>query len=155
VKDFETSITEWGNVLSTDDPNLKAFKDHGGKLILWHGLADQLIPPQGTINYYDSVLRTMGGLAKVSSFARLFLSPNSPHCETGATGPYPVNPLAAVVRWREKGIAPATLAGAGTNPAGQTLRRNLCPYPERMAYNGSGNKLDASSFHCSGPRLAG
>ena len=155
VKDFDASVAKWGNVLSTDDPNLTAFKDHGGKLILWHGLADQLIFPQGTIDYYNDVLRTMGGLANVSTFARLFLSPNSPHCETGTAGPLPVDPLAAVVKWRERGIAPATLLGAGTNPAGQTLSRNLCPYPERMAYNGHGDNLSASNFHCTGPPVSG
>jgi hypothetical protein len=153
VKDFATSVNEWAADLATSDPNLAAFKQHGGKLVIWHGLADQLIFPQGTINYYNNVVQTMGGPAKVSKFARLFLSPNSPHCGTGTTGPYPADPLAALVKWREHGIAPATLAGTGTNPAGQRLTRNLCPYPQRMRYAGKGNLLLANSFRCTGPSL--
>lgn len=154
VKDFATSVSEWADYLSTDDPNLSAFEQHGGKIIMWHGLADQLIFPQGSINYYNQVLQTMGGLTTVSKFARLFLSPNSPHCGTGTTGPYPNGPLEALVKWREQGIAPATLAGTGTNPPGKTVTRNICPYPQRTVYNGSGNVLAADSFHCSGPALA-
>jgi Tannase and feruloyl esterase len=155
IQDFQTSVTEWASDLSTDDANLSAFRRHGGKVIIWHGLADQLIFPQGTINYYTNVLSTMGGLTGVSKFARLYLSPNSPHCGTGALGPYPNGPLEALVKWREQGIAPATLTGSGTNPAGQTVTRNICPYPERTIYNGSGDVLVAGSFHCSGPSLTG
>jgi hypothetical protein len=151
--DFKTSVKEWASDLATNNPNLSAFKAHGGKLVIWHGLADPVIFPQGTIRYYNRVLKTMGGWAKVSKFARLFLSPNVEHCGFG-TGPAlaPDDGMAAVIRWREQGIAPATVPGSGTNIAGKPITRNLCPYPQRMTYNGSGNVLRASSFHCaSGP----
>ena len=42
------------------NPDLKAFKARGGKLLLWHGWIDQLIAPENTINYYNSVLAAMG-----------------------------------------------------------------------------------------------
>jgi hypothetical protein len=150
LTDFQTSIAAWASDLATNDPNLSAFKRRGGKIIIWHGLADQLIFPQGTVNYYRTVLKAMGGLRKVARFARLFLSPNSPHCGTGDTGPVPSDPLAAAVKWSEQGIPPTTLPGSGTNPSGKALTRNLCPYPARIAYNGSGDILAAGSSHCSG-----
>lgn len=42
---------------------------------MYHGLADVLIPAQGSINYYNRVLSQMGGLAAVQSFYRLYLIP--------------------------------------------------------------------------------
>ena len=50
-------------------------KKTGGKLIVWHGLADQLIFLQGTINYYSRVQRLMGGTHETTDFAPLFLAP--------------------------------------------------------------------------------
>nr|WP_315787541.1 tannase/feruloyl esterase family alpha/beta hydrolase [Fischerella sp. JS2] len=69
-----------GKVYNATNPNLKAFRDRGGKLILYHGWADPAIPPQGTLAYYQAVQDTMGGLAKVQSFARLFMLPGVYHC---------------------------------------------------------------------------
>jgi hypothetical protein len=40
---FQRSVVMYGNVMGTDDPDLRAFKKSGGKLIMWPGLADQLI----------------------------------------------------------------------------------------------------------------
>jgi hypothetical protein len=40
--------------------DLSAFKKHGGKLLLYHGLADSTIPPGHTILYYNAVLARMG-----------------------------------------------------------------------------------------------
>ena len=45
------STEEFSAVIATDNPDITAFRDRGGKLILWHGLADQLIYPQGTMDY--------------------------------------------------------------------------------------------------------
>ena len=42
---------------STRTPTIfPAFKAHGGKLLLYHGWADQAIPPGHTILYYNGVL---------------------------------------------------------------------------------------------------
>jgi hypothetical protein len=155
VEDFDTSVKEWRDPFATDDPDLSAFRARGGKIIVWHGLADQLILPRGTIHYYERVVARAGGLRKTAEFARLFLAPNSPHCLTGRDGPYPVDPLSALVEWREQGVAPDTLAGAGANPTRQTLTRNLCPYPQRMKYTGAGDVLRAESFTCKGPPVSG
>ena len=40
---FRQSISEFGNTIATDNPDLSAFKRDGGKIIIWHGLSDQLI----------------------------------------------------------------------------------------------------------------
>src|SRR5262249_9412118 len=56
TKDFDTSVTRWRDVLATDDPDLSRFRARGGKIVIWHGLADQLIFPRGTIRYYKRVV---------------------------------------------------------------------------------------------------
>ena len=44
---FARSVSEFSSVIATDNPDLTPFGDHGGKILIWHGLADQLIFPQG------------------------------------------------------------------------------------------------------------
>src|SRR5262245_23983558 len=72
---WQQSVEQFGAVIGPDDPDLTRFRDRGGKVILLHGLADQLIPADGTIHYYKRVLERMGGGEKVGRFARLFLAP--------------------------------------------------------------------------------
>lgn len=49
------SRQEWSSVLDTADPDLSVFKAAGGKMIHWHGIADQLIPVHGSANYFKRV----------------------------------------------------------------------------------------------------
>ena len=44
--------------MSANDPDLSAFRNAGGKMIMWHGLDDQLIMPNGSSAYYEAVERT-------------------------------------------------------------------------------------------------
>jgi Tannase and feruloyl esterase len=43
-------VDQYGIVIGTDNPDLTAFRDRGGKAIAWHGWADQLITPPGTVH---------------------------------------------------------------------------------------------------------
>src|SRR5208282_432692 len=54
--------------LDATDPDLTAFKAAGGKLIQYHGWNDAAIPPQSSIDYYESVASTMGGIQNLKSF---------------------------------------------------------------------------------------
>ncbi len=146
---FAQSVAEFSGTIATDDPDLSAFRDDGGKILIWHGLADQLIFPQGTINYYQRVQHAMGGPAATDSFARLFLAPGAQHCASAA-GPAPADPLKAVVNWVQHGKAPASILGVVTDPATNavTLSRPLCLYPQMDYYKGHGNITKASSFTC-------
>jgi len=44
-------------VIGTDDPDLTRFRDRGSKAIIYHNLADELIPAAGSIDYYYSSFR--------------------------------------------------------------------------------------------------
>ena len=146
---FYQSVAEFSSTIATNDPDLSAFRDDGGKILIWHGLADQLIFPQGTINYYQRVQQAMGGAAATESFARLFLAPGAQHC-TSAAGPAPADPLKAVVNWVQHGKAPTSILATVTDPTTNvvTLSRPLCLYPEMDYYKGHGNTSKASSFYC-------
>jgi feruloyl esterase len=139
--------------INTDNPDLSAFKARGGKMLAWHGLADELIMPQGTVNYYNRVVAQMGGLAGVQAFYRLYLVPGAGHGTPNGTR----NPAADVpnfapgqqyellTQWVEKGIAPdaVTLQSAGGNS------RPVCVYPKKASYAGSGDPTKAASYSCS------
>lgn len=134
---------EW--VIGTSDPDLSPFRDMGGKMLTWHGLADPLIMTNNTIDYRERVNALFGGDAAVDEFWRLFLAPGVYHCG-GGPGAVPTDPLAAVVAWVEQGVAPETLP-ASTVAKGITVEHDLCLYPLTSKYVG-GNPAAASSYHC-------
>ena len=92
--------------ISALSPDLKAFKARGGKLLIWHGWIDQLIAPENSINYYNSVLTAMG--PKQDDWLRLFMAPGVLHC-AGGPGPDQFNALAVLERWVKGAKLPHTL----------------------------------------------
>ena len=143
---FSQSAELFGPVFSADDPDLSRFRARGGKLFLAHGLADQLIPPQSTIEYYERVQQRMGGAEKTAEFARLFLVPGVDHGFRGA-GPTPQGTQAALIRWVEEGKAPDRLLAEAKGKDGKVTRsRPLFPFPQFAKYSGTGNPDDAANF---------
>jgi hypothetical protein len=144
------SVEEY-TLIATDDADLSAFRKHGGKTILWHGEADQLIFPQGTIDYFERVQQRAGGAAAAGGFVRLFMAPGVAHCAGGA-GPQPTGQLEALVKWVEQGSAPSMLLAESRDKQGQLLRsRPLCPFPSVAVYTGQGSGDDARNFKCAAP----
>jgi hypothetical protein len=149
--------------------NLRAFQARGGKLIIYHGWGDSLVPPDQTIAFYDRVTREAGGLAATQDFARLFMAPGFSHCAGGAgpdifnsvTGsavpPPTLTPqhdlFAALTAWVDGGPAPSqvisTRYAEGTPGKGVMLQRPLCAYPAKAWRIGDGDPRLASSFVCS------
>ena len=89
-----------GPILDATEPDLTAFKRLGGKLIMYHGWIDQNIAPRNSINYYESVVETMGGERKTQNFLRLFMAPGMQHCG-GGPGPDTFDSLGALEKWVE------------------------------------------------------
>lgn len=145
---------EFGNI-NTDNPDLSAFKNRGGKMLTWHGLADELIMPQGTVNYYNSVVARNGGLSDVQAFYRLYLVPGAGHgnpngtSNPGAEVPYftPTQFYDALTAWVEKGTGPDALT-LQTPGGGAAKTRPICVYPKKITYT-SGDIGSAASYTCS------
>jgi len=149
---WKQSVEEYGAVLATDDPDLTRFRDHGGKLIIYHGLADQLIPAAGTIEYYKRVQQRLGGERKTADFARLFLVPGVDHGFRGA-GATPIGINEAILRWVEERKAPDKLIAEKRDASGKVIRtRPLFPFPEVAKHKGSGSVDDAANFSNKRPR---
>jgi feruloyl esterase len=153
------------SALETMNPDLKKFRDRGGKLILYHGWGDDAVSPFNTINYYKMVVeKTSGGpkagdawsaedatfnqaADKTGEFMRLFMVPGMNHCG-GGPGPNTFDAATALANWVEKKQAPDTLLGSHMTNGAADLTRPLCPYPLTAKYSGSGSVTVAASFAC-------
>jgi feruloyl esterase len=159
------------------NPDLGAFRDSGGKLILWHGLADPHIAPATTVAYYRALQEVMGPEA-VADFARLYLLPGVGHCG-GGRGPAELDLLTAMMTWVESGVAPhrietATKTETASSRFGQpdgvedrgnrppqralgvpplpAMTRPVFPWPLTAAFTGAGDVNDTASW-AEGPAL--
>ena len=148
--------------------DLGGFERRGGKLILFHGLADSIVNPYATIAFYQTATHKLGSPGSTDRFARLFLVPGMAHCSRGEGpnafnssiygGPRPPSSDAdhdvftALARWVEQGKAPARIVATKfvDNDAGKgiAMQRPLCPYPLQARYRGAGDQNDANNFAC-------
>jgi feruloyl esterase len=124
---------------SATNPNLRQFAAAGGKLILWHGWADQHISPQGTIKYWETMSEVSGDS---DAFARFYLFPGMAHCG-GGLGPNTFDVLTPLMSWVETGAAPNAMVA--NNPA-SGVARPVYPYPAVARYVGTGSTSDPASF---------
>ncbi|KAH8900391.1 feruloyl esterase [Thozetella sp. PMI_491] len=135
-------------LLGAEYPDLSAFRRRGGKLLTYHGLADTVVPHNGTIRYREALKARMRiSEDKINKFYKLYLAPGVGHC-SGGIGPNPLDPLTPLVKWVENNVEPATLFANTTTTAGVTVTRNLCPHPQRLKYRGTGDVNKAESFTC-------
>jgi feruloyl esterase len=134
-------------VLDATDPDLRRFAGHGGKLLVYHGLSDQLITPLDTMEYYEGVLKVMGA-GRTQRFMRVFMVPGMAHQAPSTAGPVAFDMLAALEQWVERGNAPGHVVVSYIHD-GKTVRtRPLCPYPQMAVYSGTGSPDTADSFTC-------
>jgi feruloyl esterase len=146
-KDVALADKTDNGAINAIDPNLKAFFGHGGKLLLYHGWTDQLIPPRNSINYYTSVAHTLGGTSTVADSMRLFMVPGMNHC-TGGDGTDSFDGLTALEQWVEQKKAPEQVLASHLTNGVADRTRPLCPYPMVASYKGAGSTDDAANFAC-------
>jgi feruloyl esterase len=146
---WDQSVEQYGSVIGTDNSDLTPFRDRGGKAIMWHGWADQLISAEGTVDYYTRVQQQMGGAKKTAEFIRLFMAPGVGHCGGGG-GAAPTRQRGAHHPWVEEGKAPETLQATRRDQSGAVTRsRPVCAYPLVAKHKGSGSTDEAANFTCS------
>ncbi len=119
--------------------NLSDFMQHGGKLIIWHGLADDSVSPSFSIAYYKGVEAYLGEKS-TEKFLRLFLLPGVGHCG-GGEGLDQVDLLTPLMAWTEQHVPPNMLI---VGKASVAEIKPSVPPQSTMA----NNDLDAKShFH--------
>ncbi|MET3781816.1 feruloyl esterase [Brevundimonas sp. 1080] len=133
------------------DPDIRAFIDGGGKLIVWQGGSDAALSVASTIDYMTQVTQAVGA-ARAADSTRFYVAPGVNHCAGGA-GPDQTDLLAALDRWVVDEIAPATLLAERVESDGRPARSlPLCQYPAYPRYTGSaddeGAARQAANFTC-------
>jgi len=136
-RDVRLADEKTAAILNSYNPDLRSFRDHGGKLIQYHGWGDAAIAPRDSIAFYDAVEAFLkqypdprsSNPSDVRAFYRLFMVPGLQHC-TGGPGPtsfgndelasgkdFPADAdhdvLLALDRWVTQGIPPDKIIATG------------------------------------------
>lgn len=142
----------------TNNTDLTALQNSGTKVIHYHGLADNLITAQGSIDYYRRAAEQMGGVESLQNYYRFYLVPSMSHgfgngsTNREANPPLPTHDqlYEALTNWVENGIAPGRMdvfsEVTETSPTAKSAP--ICLYPQKATYS-SGDPNLASSYSCS------
>ena len=149
-KQFEESSMTLMTPPDVVKPKLTEFKQHGGKMMIFHGNSDPVFSVKDTVRWYDFLDFGLGGSAE--EFVKFYRIPSMPHGQGGASADQ-FDMLQPLVDWVERSREPREVIASTRidNPeitsrmAG--LTRPLCPYPAYARYR-SGNYRDANSFSC-------
>ncbi|KAH6652423.1 tannase subunit [Truncatella angustata] len=130
------------DVLQTTYTNISSLDTAGTKILHIHGEQDNSIPTGSSVRYYDSVRTALypslgynESTEALDDFYRLFLVPGGAHCGANSfqpNGGWPQTTLQTIIDWVEKGIAPDTLANAGTTVD------SICKWPMRPLWDAEG-----------------
>jgi feruloyl esterase len=146
-------------MLDGTNPDLAAFQKRGGKMIVTIGTNDTLASPGAQLDYYQSVIDTMGR-GTVDRFARFFVMPQTGHGLSGnnyttdgegrtiAAAPIPnrYDQVGLLFDWVEKGVAP----GMSVTVTAGERSLPLCSYPTYPKYQ-TGPSTAAASYTCARP----
>jgi feruloyl esterase len=172
-KAIEIADRKTSRLLDATDPDLSQFRASGGKLIIYHGWSDPVVPGTESTNYYDALVAKMG-LEETQSFVRLYVVPGMHHSFLGPGANFfgqvelssfggrsadsdPQDPqhniLTALEEWVEHGTAPDEIIASKyvndlDHSQGIKMTRPLCPYPQLAKYKGTGDTNDAANFVC-------
>ena len=142
--------------LDSTNADLTRFEKRGGKMIVTVGTNDTLASPGAQLDYYQSLVDTMGQ-TRLDGFARLFVMPQAGHGLSGSNygtdgegRAVPVTPIpntfdrfSLLANWVERKAAPGksivVTAGDRSLP--------LCSYPAYPRYK-SGPPAAAASYSC-------
>nr|WP_166459557.1 tannase/feruloyl esterase family alpha/beta hydrolase [Amycolatopsis pithecellobii] len=137
-------ISDLSTIEDRNNADLGPFARAGGKLILLHGAADELVSPSSTSDYYERV-RDVLGAGPTRAFLRYYVVPGANHANFGtpafAAG---WDSLSALERWVENGQPPANPVVADVS---HNRTRPLCEYPAWPRYR-AGDPNSAASFTC-------
>ncbi|MGV9229738.1 tannase/feruloyl esterase family alpha/beta hydrolase [Streptomyces nigra] len=137
-------ISELSKLQDMNDADLSPFARAGGKLLLLHGAADELVSHRATNDYYERVSDVVGPRG-TREFMRYYLVPGANHANFGSPAfAASWDSLTAIERWSEQGRAPVAPVVVD---AGDGRARPLCEYPSWPRYR-AGDPDDAAGFRC-------
>jgi feruloyl esterase len=153
---FRDRLLELSQLFDATNPDLSAFANRGGKLIIKGNGADYQRSVMQEITYYKALVAKMGK-ARADQFIRFYVTPGVNHPGNGllASGepvPAKVDLLGVLDEWADGGKAPGELIQVTLDrraPFGVTASRPMCLYPAFPRYDGKGDPKQAASFTCS------
>ncbi|KAF4119254.1 tannase [Geosmithia morbida] len=126
--------------LQTAYPDIRTFRESGGKLLHYHGESDPSIPSASSIHYRQSVKSVLypnstdqEAEEALQDWYQFYLIPGAAHCGVNSLqpGPYPENNMDIIIDWVENGVKPERLNTTVSSGeyAGET--QLLCQWPTR------------------------
>jgi feruloyl esterase len=152
-----TTDEEFSGLIDAIDPDLTAFRKHGGKILQSHLWSSVVHPAARSIEYYEQVVSFLNGgkvdldnsdFDKPQEFYRLFMGPGG----AGSKAPQNYDSMPDLERWVEQGIPPSSVIASHFTAGVVDRTRPLCPYPATAVYKGKGSTDDARNFECREPR---
>ncbi|KAL2855803.1 Tannase/feruloyl esterase [Aspergillus pseudodeflectus] len=116
--------------VAATEPRITEFQRAGGKMLTFHGLADDAITPESTLHYFQEV---SSALDNVPDFYRYYRVPGLEHC-SGGSGGQPTHLFDQLRAWVENGTAPGASPVTVTLPSNGTMDQLICPYPQKAVY---------------------
>ncbi len=178
-RDLRLADEKTAPILNASNPDLRSFRDRGGKLIEYQGWEDAASAPRYSIAFYEKVKQFLehypdprsSNPSDIQAFYRLYMVPGMQHCLGGpgavsfgndgrgfANANAGNNILLALDRWVTQGVAPEAIIASGTTGVdsktgskGVPITRPLCAYPSAPRYKGLGDTNAAENFECAPP----
>ena len=157
-QDFGFIVNQFDNVDDMVGPlggstGIAHFVEKGGKLIIWNGGEDTLIPAADSVRFVAHLffdLEVSFPFDQGTNNVRYYSLPGVGHCG-GGPGADSIDLLTPLTEWVEHNIAPNTLTASKVVDNAVTFTRPMCAYPQYPVYNGVGDTNNAASFQCKTP----
>tara|TARA_R110000824_G_scaffold288508_3_gene476864 strand:- start:206135 stop:207823 length:1689 start_codon:yes stop_codon:yes gene_type:complete len=141
-------IGELAHLISANSVNLDRYQAKGGKLLFFHGRADDFIPVYSSIQYYER-LQARYEPEVLADFVKFYTIPGMGHI-SGVFNAR-ISLLSILDNWVAAGQEPGELVAVDANPETAGRTRPVCEYPQWPRYQGRGDINDAASFTCVNP----
>lgn len=115
-------------MLNAENPDLSAFARRGGRLVMFSGTADSIVPYHATLDYYERCAAEAGSPEKLQEFFVYYLVSGMEHGINGVTDPFSL-----LVNWCEKGVRPGEIR-LKRQYGEETVDIPLYPYPQKTGY---------------------
>ncbi len=100
-------------IFNSDSADLTKFREAGGKMIVWHGWGDSIVPPGKTLDWYAKASAAAGGEDRLKENVALFMLPGVDHCGLlpgpGGIDQAGIDPMTPLEAWMNDGTMPTSV----------------------------------------------